>query len=174
MKTLHMAQIALAAAFISICAWISIPSVVPFTLQSFAIFFILLLLGGKKGTMAVALYLLLGAVGLPVFAGFKGGVSALFGITGGYIWGFLLMALLYWVTEKYSCFSVLRLGIGLILLYAFGSAWFMLLYTQSKGAISIMAVLSLTVFPFVIPDLLKLFLAWMVSKRVQKALNRYL
>ena len=68
LKTKDLALCALFAALIAVCAWISIPATVPFTLQTFAIFAALGLLGGKRGTVAVAVYLLLGAIGVPVFA----------------------------------------------------------------------------------------------------------
>ena len=95
-RTADMAYIALFAVLMAVCAWISIPFAVPFTLQTFAVFAALAILGGRRGTLSVVVYLLLGAVGLPVFAGFKGGLAALLGTTGGYILGFLLTALLYW------------------------------------------------------------------------------
>ena len=85
MRTRDLARAALFAALIAICSWISIPTAVPFTLQTFAVFLALGVLGGKLGTLSVAVYLLLGAVGLPVFAGFQGGLGALLGATGGYL-----------------------------------------------------------------------------------------
>ena len=93
MRTQELARAALFAALIAICSWISIPTAVPFTLQTFAVFLALGVLGGKLGTLSVAVYLLLGAVGLPVFAGFQGGLGALLGATGGYLAGFLLTLL---------------------------------------------------------------------------------
>ena len=82
-KTYDMVYIALFAVLIAICSWISIPTVVPFTLQTFAIFLSLAVLGGKRGTCAVIVYVLLGAVGIPVFSGFKGGIGVLLSTTGG-------------------------------------------------------------------------------------------
>ena len=67
MKTLDMAYIGLFAVIIAICSWISIPTVVPFTLQTFAVFLAVAVLGGKRGALSVIVYVLLGAVGLPVF-----------------------------------------------------------------------------------------------------------
>ena len=92
-----MVLCSLFAALMAVCAWLTIPGEVPFTLQTFGVFAALVLLGGKRGTIAIALYLVLGAVGLPVFSGFRGGFGVLFGTTGGYIFGFLLSGLLYWV-----------------------------------------------------------------------------
>ena len=87
---------ALFAAVITVCSWISLPVfAVPITLQTFAVFSALLILGGKYGTMSVLVYILLGSVGAPVFSGFRGGLSALMGPTGGYIVGFLLTGIIY-------------------------------------------------------------------------------
>ena len=80
-RTVELAYIALGAALISVCAWITVPLTVPFTMQLFAVFFVLTALGGRNGTIAIAVYLLLGAVGCPVFAGFTGGFGALIGMT---------------------------------------------------------------------------------------------
>ena len=77
-NTKDMVRIALFAVVIAICSWLSIPAAVPFTLQTFGIFLTVAVLGGKRGTMAVTLYLLMGIVGIPVFAGFTGGVGRLF------------------------------------------------------------------------------------------------
>lgn len=88
-----MAYIALFAVLMAVCSWISIPAVVPFTLQTFGVFVAVSVLGGKRGTLAVVLYLLMGVVGLPVFAGFSGGLGVLLGSTGGYIVGFVFTAL---------------------------------------------------------------------------------
>ena len=91
-----MVLCALFAAILAVSAWLTVPGEVPFTLQTFGVFAALGLLGGKRGTIAIALYLVLGAVGLPVFSGFRGGFGVLLGTTGGYIFGFLLSGLLYW------------------------------------------------------------------------------
>jgi biotin transport system substrate-specific component len=81
---------ALFAVLIALCAWISVPTAVPFTLQTFGVFAALTMLGGRRGFFAVLCYVLLGAAGLPVFSGFRGGAGMLFGSTGGYIFVFLL------------------------------------------------------------------------------------
>ena len=101
LKTLDLAYIAVCAALIAVCSWIQIPTVVPFTLQTFAVFLALYFLGGKKGTMSVFIYILIGLIGLPVFSGFKGGPAALFGMTGGYIMGFMLQAAIFWLFENF-------------------------------------------------------------------------
>ena len=84
-----MAYTAMFAVVMAACSWISVPYVVPFTMQTFAVFLAVGVLGGKRGTLAVLVYILLGCVGIPVFSGFSGGVGILMGSTGGYIVGFL-------------------------------------------------------------------------------------
>ncbi len=173
-KTLDMVYIAISAALIAVCSWISIPTTVPFTLQTFAVFFVLLALGGRRGTIAAVVYVLLGAVGLPVFAGFKGGIGALLGNTGGYILGFILMGLIYMLITRImgekTVVTIIALVIGLAVCYAFGTAWFMYVYMRDTGAVGVMTVLSWCVIPFLLPDLLKMALAFVISKRVRPML----
>ena len=90
-KTLNLVYIALFAVLIVICSWISIPTLVPFTLQTFAIYLTVLLLGWKRGLGAILVYILLGIVGVPVFSGFKAGLGVVAGPTGGYIIGFIFL-----------------------------------------------------------------------------------
>ena len=101
-QTIDLVYIALGAVLISICSWISIPTTVPFTMQTFAVFFVLSALGGKRGTVAIIVYILLGAVGIPVFSNFTSGIGILLGNTGGYIVGFVFMGLVYWLFVHYS------------------------------------------------------------------------
>lgn len=174
-KTLDLAYIAIGAALITICSWISIPMSVPFTLQTFAVFAVLLLLGGKRGTLAVVTYILLGAIGAPVFSGFNSGVGVLLGTTGGYILGFLLMGLLFLLFEKLLrkrlWVEILALVLGLLVCYAFGTGWFMYIYTKKTGPIGLYGVLSWCVFPFILPDLVKMALAFVLAKRVKPVIK---
>ncbi|MDC7293018.1 biotin transporter BioY [Butyrivibrio sp. DSM 10294] len=171
MKVLDLVYVAIGAALIAICSWISIPTAVPFTLQTFAVFFVLLLLGGERGTIAILVYVLLGAVGVPVFAGFSGGIGILLGNTGGYILGFLFIGLIYILFtklfKKKIVIKVASLVLGLAVCYAFGTAWFMHVYMQSSGEVGLITVLGWCVFPFIIPDLLKLALAVVIARRVE-------
>ena len=158
-----MAYVAIMAVVIAICSWISIPTTVPFTLQTFAVFLAVGVLGGRRGTFAVLVFILLGAVGLPGFAGFNGGLGVLLGTTGGYLLGFLLSALLYWAMTRAlgekTPVMVAAMVLGLIVCYAFGTAWFMIVYARNSGAIGLGTALGWCVFPFVIPDLVKIALA---------------
>ena len=175
MRTLDMAYIALFAVLIAVCAWISIPATVPFTLQTFGIFLAVGVLGGKRGTLAVLVYLLLGAVGIPVFAGFSGGVGCLLGSTGGYLVGFLFTALVMWAMErlmgKKLWVLALSMLLGLVVCYAFGTVWFMLVYARTTGQIGLWTALSWCVFPFVLPDAAKLALALVLSRRLAAAVR---
>lgn len=168
--------VALFAALIAVCAWITIPGAVPFTLQTMGVFLAVGLLGGKRGTAAVLVYILLGAVGMPVFSGFSGGVGRLLGTTGGYIIGFLVAALAMWAMEaifgRAKWVLPVSMLLGLLLCYAFGTAWFLVLYTQTKGAISVASVLSMCVVPFIIPDLLKIALALLLTSRLSKFIKK--
>lgn len=163
LSTKDMAYIGLFACLMAICAWISIPGQIPFTLQTMGVFLAVGLLGGKRGTLAVLVYVLMGAVGLPVFSGFTGGIGRLLGATGGYIIGFLASALLMWALEKVlgekKWGLALSMLLGLIACYAFGTAWFLVVYTNAKGAISLAAVLGMCVIPYIIPDIIKIIVA---------------
>lgn len=174
-KVLDMVYIAISAALIAICSWISIPTAVPFTLQTFAVFFVLLLLGGERGTIATLVYVLLGAVGVPVFAGFSGGIGILLGSTGGYIIGFLFVGLIYILFEKFFkkniVMKIIALVLGLAVCYAFGTAWFMHVYIKSSGEVGLLTVLGWCVFPFIIPDLIKMALAVVVAKRIEPVIK---
>ena len=166
-RTIELAYIAFGAALIAVCAWISIPFTVPFTMQLFAVFFVLTLLGGRNGTIAVAVYLLLGAVGIPVFSGFKAGFGVLIGMTGGYLVGMLLIGIVYWLMTKLMKKSVwIELAafvIGLLLCYAFGTLWFTLLNSEKGFG----AALMICVVPFLLPDAVKLGTAYLIGRKLR-------
>ena len=170
-QTKDAAMIAVCAAVMAVCSWISIPAAVPFTMQTFGVFLAVGLLGGRNGTLAVVIYLLLGAAGLPVFSGFTGGIGHLFGATGGYIIGFVFSALLMWLMERFLGRSlkalVASMIAGLLVCYAFGTAWFMVVYARDSGSIGLITALSWCVFPYIIPDALKILLAAIMTRRLR-------
>lgn len=174
-STLDLVYIAVGAALLAVCAWISIPLTVPFTMQTFGVFFLLSALGGKRGTCSILVYILLGAIGVPVFAQFSSGLGILLGNTGGYILGFLLSGAIYIVMTKLLGeklpVRIAALVLGLAVCYAFGTAWFMYLYTKANGAVTLGTVLSWCVIPFVIPDLVKLALAVVISARLKPVIK---
>ena len=118
----------------------------------------------------------LGAMGVPVFSGFQGGTAALLGTTGGYIAGFLFSALAMWMLEKLLGRSLpalaLSMVLGLVLCYAVGTLWFMAVYGASSGAIGILTVLGWCVFPFIIPDVAKIVLALILTRRLSGVIQR--
>ena len=162
-------------AFIAICAFMTIPTVVPFTLQTFAIFFVLLLLGGKKGTITIVAYVLLGTLGVPVFAGFTGGPGVVFGLTGGYIVGFILTGVIYLLLtmkeDTKLIIKILALIIGLLVCYTYGTVWFIHVYTKNTGAIGVWQALTWCVLPFIPFDAIKLAAAVLIGVRVQKIIK---
>ena len=172
MKVRNMALCALFAALLAVCAWISIPAGdIAITMQTFGIFLTLGVLGGKRGTIAIATYLLLGVVGLPVFSGFQGGVGTLLGVTGGYIAGFLATGLVYWLMtalgRNKEIFRLLGMLIGLLFCYLLGTLWFRFGYL-SYGGLSWGAILLKCVVPYLLPDAVKLILAWLLSRRLRQ------
>ncbi len=174
-KTIDIAYIGLMVAVMAVCSWITVPYfAVPFTLQTFAVFVTIGLLGMERGLIAVLVYIILGLIGVPVFAGFKGGASVLMGTTGGYIIGFIFSALVTGLILKKSrkvWVMALAMVLGLIVCYAFGTAWFMVVYAKTKASVGLWTALTWCVIPFIIPDLCKIAVAVVISKRVGKYLN---
>jgi biotin transport system substrate-specific component len=179
-NTLKLVFTAIFAAVISVSAFITIPSAVPFTLQTMAIFLTLFIIGGDLGSISIVVYILLGIVGLPVFSGFKGGMGVILGNTGGYIIGFIFMGITHIIISKIVQradkkmdfkFNLLSGIIGLLICYTFGTIWFYMLYTQNTGPVGIITILSWCVFPFIIPDLIKLVVADLIATQVNKRIK---
>lgn len=165
-----VALISLMTALTVVSSWVSIPfGVVPVTLQTFVVYVSSALLGTKKATVSVLLYLLLGCVGLPVFSGFRGGFGVLFGATGGYVAGFVLIALISGVIiNRYGRklhVMVIAFLTGTAMCYLAGTLWYVFVYLDGKG---MEGVLVTCVFPFIIPDILKMTAAAFVSEAVGK------
>ncbi len=175
LRTVDLVYIAVMAALMAVCAWISIPATVEFTMQTFAVFAALGLLGGRRALAAVGVYLLMGAAGLPVFAGFTGGPGPLLGPTGGYLLGFAAMALVYWLatalwgTGRWARAAAMALALAVC--YAFGTAWFMVVYARRAEAVGWLTAMGWCVFPFIIPDLIKMALALVLTERLGKHLT---
>lgn len=171
-KTYDIVYIAVFAVIMAICSWISIPAAVPFTLQTFGVFIAVGVLGGKRGSLSVLVFILLGAIGIPVFANFSGGIGVLAGPTGGYIIGFLFSALLMWAMEKLpgkkSVMQIVSMIAGLIVCYAFGTVWFVIVYGRMNGPIGFTSALASCVVPFIIPDIIKIALAYVLSRKLRK------
>ena len=161
-NTKYMTRAALFSALIAICAWISVPvSDIGFTMQTFGVFLTLGVLGGIWGSVSILIYLLLGAAGLPVFTGFRGGFGVLLGVTGGYLWGFLFSGLSYWALERFGKLPAMIAGMAVC--YLCGSLWFYFYAGGGMGLILLRCVIS-----YLIPDGIKIALAWTLSRRLRR------
>ena len=174
-KLRSVVAISLFSAVIAVCSFIYIPFTVPFTMQLFGVFCSLYLLGGKKGTLSILLYIFIGAIGLPVFAGFRGGVGSLLDATGGFITGFVFSGLAYWLSlsalkeKKYA--KELSLVASLLVCYLCGALYFTLFYSRGEYIKGFGSAIITCVLPFIIPDLLKLLLAISVCRKIQKSIS---
>ncbi|MBQ8474339.1 MAG: biotin transporter BioY [Clostridia bacterium] len=171
---LDMVICSLSAAMITICSYIAIPfSAIPITAQGFAVCLIAAVFGAKRGVVSVSVYLILGAIGIPVYSGFTGGIGILFGVTGGYFIGFLITALTVGTVSDKSAFRpwqvMLSMIMGTVLCYAFGTLWYTLFYNDGQ---SVHSVLASCVYPFIIPDLIKIILATVATLRLKPKLLR--
>ena len=174
-STRELVLIAMFSALTAVCAWISIPfGPIEFTLQTFAVFLTVSVIGGRNGLYSVLVYILLGAVGIPVFAHFKGGISALLSNSGGYIVGFIFIPLIYLAAEKLfgdkMPVKIISLVIGLAVCYTFGTAWFMFVYGRNAGAVTLGQAMKWCVTPFVPFDIIKMVFAVILAKKIRKAL----
>ena len=172
-RAFRYALLALAGSvLITICTQISLPLFpVPMTLQTFAVFLIGLTYGWRLGGITVSLYLLEGAIGLPVFSGGKGGMIVFMGPTAGYLVGFLLAATACgWFAERGFDRSYFRLFLSLIvgniLIYTPGLFWLGTLIGWDKP------VLEYGLYPFIGGDLLKIAMAVLLLPTVWKIVNR--
>ncbi|MBQ8583792.1 MAG: biotin transporter BioY [Clostridia bacterium] len=164
---------AIVTALLSVSSLIYLPLTVPITLQTLLLFTSLFTLGGKITTVATGLYIIIGGIGLPVFSGFSGGVGRLFDATGGFIFGLLLASLLYWLLTSLTKTEWAALPFAVachLLLYAVGTLWYALIYLSGEG--SVFSALAVTVLPFLFPDALKLTVAYILSQRLKKIIDR--
>lgn len=175
-KSFDLVEVALMSGVLCVIAPFTVPapfSPVPFSFALFGVYLAALLLGAGKGTLCVLVYLILGAVGLPVFAGFSGGAGVLFGPTGGYLLGYLICALLTGALtqrKEYSFFGyALILGTGTLFCYAIGTLWFVWImgttYTFTEA-------LLICVVPYLAVDVIKILAAAAVAPPVKKIVRR--
>lgn len=147
---------------------IPMPSGVPVTLQTFAMALCGYVLGWKKGTMSTILYVVIGAIGVPVYAGMTGGFSILFGYTGGFLVGFIFMTLLCGVGLRFKQkFLQMLLGVlGLVLCHFFGVMWFSIV-----AASTIVNSFLMVSVPYIIKDIISVVAAYFVAIAIRKALR---
>jgi biotin transport system substrate-specific component len=178
-KIKDIVLISLFSAIIVVCSFITIPAVVPFTLQTFAVFLCLNILGAKKGIISILIYIFLGVAGLPVFSGFNGGIGALLNVTGGYIIGFIFSALIFWIVTSVlnkkprKIIKIIASFAGLVGCYIFGTLWYVLLYIKNGDTMSFTSALTICVLPFIIPDVLKIVISVVISEKIAKIGGEY-
>ena len=172
MSSIRIARCGLCIALLAVASCITIPlGPVPFTLQTLAVAMLPVALGGRDAVVTVALYLLLGGLGLPVFSGFSGGIAVLAGPTGGFLWGFLAgTAFAAGIQRIESLPERLREAIGaagmLLISYAWGTAQLMVAMSMTfPGA------LAFAVAPFAIPDIVKLAAGIQIGRAVRRAMR---
>lgn len=168
-----MVFMAIFAAIICVAAPFAVPlpgGMVPISLGTFAIYLTGALLGGKRGTVSVAVYIMLGAVGLPVFTNFMGGFAKILGPTGGYIIGYIPLVLITGIFADMPSKKHWTMPVGMVLgtavMYAFGTVWFMIMNGTPLGA----ALLNCVV-PFLIDDSLKIVFATIIAVPLKSRLN---
>ncbi len=165
-------RISVFAALMVVCAWIWIPGPVPFTMQAFGVFLAAALMGERRACAATLVYILLGAAGVPVFSGARGGIGVLLGPTGGFILGFLPMAYLCGKIcskiKRSPQTLILSMLAGLLGCYITGTLWYAILFLGENGKFALGTAVMQCVVPFIIPDLLKIFLAAFISNRLLK------
>ena len=168
-KVYNMTTTAVMTAVICVLAPLAVPiGPVPISLTNLAVYFALYILGWKLGTLSYVIYLLLGMFGAPVFSGFAGGMGKLLGPTGGYIIGFIPMAVIGGLAiERFTRRGLHFAGmvLGTLVCYAFGTAWFC--RTAHMAAIP---ALSVAVFPFIPGDLAKILLAMTLGPVIRERL----
>lgn len=172
-QTKTISLVGLMTALICVLGPLSIPlpfSPVPISLTNLAIYFTIYVIGMKRGTLSYLIYLLIGFVGIPVFSSFTGGAGKLLGPTGGYLIGFIFMALICgffvdkWTTKLYLHFIGMVLGTAVC--YLFGTVW--LAY---QAGMSFQAALAAGVIPFLPGDLAKIIIAMLLGPQVSKKLK---
>lgn len=169
MNTKQLTAAALMAALICVLAPLSIPLAgqVPVSLATLAVMLSGALIGSKAGTLSALIYLLLGFIGIPVFAGWTSGAGILFGMTGGYLFGYLPLAFvtgLFYEKKESPLSLFLGMLAGTVILYVLGTLWFMK-YT----GMALVASLSACVIPFLPGDLLKMILVVILAPRIHPA-----
>lgn len=170
--TRSLVYVAFCAAVIAVLAQVMIPlALVPITGQTLAIGLVVTLLGKKYGTQAVCLYIVLGAIGLPVFTAFSGGLGVLVGPTGGYIIGFIPTAIimgLYFEKFGYTyAHAVTANIIGMFVTLLFGALWLKLFANLTWSAALISGVL-----PFIVAGIMKAFIAATVGLTLKRRLQQ--
>ncbi len=176
-KTKDLTKMALFVALIAVGAFISIPiGPVPFSLQNFFVFMTGLLLTPAQAFLTVLIYVLLGLIGIPIFAGFTGGFQYVFSPTFGFLISFIIGAyVISKLAHKETKFSKVMLVLILaeVIFYAIGLPYFYLIMKNLNGnPMHISKIMGLAMIPFIIPDMVKALVAAIIAPRIKKAINK--
>ena len=173
-KTKKITMIGLMTAVTCILGPLSLPlpfSPVPITLPNFAVFLSIYILGMKYGTISLLIYLALGTIGLPVFSSFSGGLGKLAGPTGGYLFGFIFLALIHGFFmlrfHKKTFASIIGMTLGMIACYLFGTIWLAL-----HMSLTFKAALMIGVIPYLPGDAVKIALAAIIGPKLSSAIQK--
>ena len=175
-KTIYRTTfVATCVALLTICSWLSVPFFINITFQVFAVFLIASVSRPIISSLSVICYIALGLIGVPVFSGFGNGISALMGASGGFIIGFFISALLISLfsdcySEKRAFHLVIMLA-SLVICYLCGTLWYAFVFNYSVHT-PLLDSLMICVLPFIIPDALKIFLVWIVYRKLCPYLKR--
>ena len=168
-RTRSIAFTALSIAIIAVSAWITVPiGPIPFTLQMFAVTFAIIVLMPRQAIAAIAGYLVLGAIGVPVFSGMRGGIGVLMGPTGGFLWGYLIgVSLAVGVLALFRARGIDNFATGVFTLVAYVCGWAQYMVVAGVDPVASFAV---TVAPFIVVDLIKIVAATAVARTVIRAI----
>ena len=169
MKNTHeLIKVAMFASITAVLSQIILPiGPVPYNLGLLGALLAGMLCKPTTSSLSMIAYIFMGAVGLPVFAGFMGGIGVLINSTGGYLLGYVLIAFFTSIARNKKWFvTILAMTLGLLLCYAFGTVWFMIV---SKN--TLVASLAYCIFPFVLPDVAKIVCAFLLGKAIDKRLK---
>ena len=175
-RTQSIAFTALAIAIIAVSAWVTIPiGPVPFTLQMFAVTFAIIVLTPTQAIGAIAGYLALGAIGVPVFSGMRGGIGVLMGPTGGFLWGYLIgVALAVGMLTLFRKRGIDNFATGVLAGVVFTAVAYVCGWAQYMAVANVDALASfaVTVAPFIVVDLIKVVAATAIARTVIRAIPR--
>lgn len=165
-----IAKAGVAVALMAVSAWFTVPiGPVPVTLQTMVLTFVVCALSGTASAAALCVYVVLGALGVPVFSGMRGGVGVLFGATGGYILGFVVVAFLVPFLRRFMQPGIVRdvvsAAVTLVVVHVFGVLWL-----GTVGAMGIGGAFAAGSLPFLLPDTLKAVAGIVLAQAVTKAL----
>ena len=171
----RLVVIAICVAFIALCSFITIPFAVNFSLQLFAVFLISGCFPSSISVSAVGLYLALGFIGVPVFSGFNSGLSAMLGSSGGFLISFIFASFIISAFQKHyynkHALYIFTASLSLLICYTVGSLWYMYVFCHPSPC-SFMTAFTVCILPFIIFDISKMLLAFVLIKKLKPFVDK--